>query len=176
MCSASCLLNILAQKTCQKISVCVTVPFVFHLFILLEFSLITILKWNFVRSSSHVGKKEKRLVLTRTQKTQLTLSQYVYFLCNASVMCHKYLTFLSSSAKLMPRSESCSWVDDSTDVSEQHGASIFCFFTARRTCIWRRHFTLKPWCLSTRLHGVTFHYNLLPPPCIHQITLICLVS
>jgi len=50
------------------------------------------------------GKQKKRLVLTRRQKTQLALSQYV-FKCNASFVCHKHLTLLSSSAKLTPRSE-----------------------------------------------------------------------
>jgi len=51
------------------------------------------------------GKQKKRLVLTRRQKTQLAFSQYVSK-CNASFVCHKYLTLLSSSAKLTPRTKS----------------------------------------------------------------------
>ena len=165
----------LAQKTCGSCQkrVSVTLSIVWHLFLFLGFSLITNLKWNFVYISNHVENKKKILVLTRKLKTQLVLSQYV-FKCNASVICHKYLTLLSSSAKLMPRSKSYSWVDDSTAVSEQRGASIFWFLTPLRTCQRRQHFPLKRFYLSTRLHDVTFHYLQMSPPGVHKITLICL--
>jgi hypothetical protein len=142
------------------------------------------LSWGFTYNRSEVkfcvhfqsrGKQRKRLVLTRRQKTQLALSQYVSK-CNASVICHKYLTLLSSSVELMPRSKSYSWVDDSTAVSEQHRASTFWFFIPLRNCQCRQHFPLKHCDLCARLHDVTFHYTQLSPPGVHQITLICLVS